>query len=53
MGSERNGCVRSLGFGATSTSVFGATRKGTHATLASKLKETQEEVFHFFKKNEE
>ena len=42
LGPERHGRVRSLGFGATLTSVFGVTKKETNAALASKLKETQE-----------
>ena len=42
LGPERHGCVCSLGFGATLTSVFGVTKKETNAALASKLKETQE-----------
>ena len=42
LGPERHGHVRSLGFGATLTSVFGVTKKETNAALASKLKETQE-----------
>ena len=42
LGLERHGCVRSLGFGETLTSVFGVTKKETNATLASQLKETQE-----------
>ena len=42
LGPERHGCVCSLGFGATLTSVFGVTKNETNAALASKLKETQE-----------
>ena len=42
LGPERHGSVRSLGFGATLTSVFGVTKKETNAAFASKLKETQE-----------
>ena len=42
LGPERHGRVRSLGFGATLTSVFGVTKKETNVALASKLKETQE-----------
>ena len=42
LGPERHGRVRSLGFGATLTSVFGVIKKETNAGLASKLKETQE-----------
>ena len=42
LGPKRHGRVRNLGFSATLTSVFGVTKKETNATLASKLKETQE-----------
>ena len=42
LGPERHGRVCSLGFGATLTSVFSITKNETNATLASKLKETQE-----------
>ena len=42
MGLERQGCVRSFGFGATPSVVFGATsKKEANATLALKLKETE------------
>ena len=36
MGSERHGRVHGLGFGATPTLVFGATKKETNAVLESK-----------------
>ena len=39
---KRHGRVRSLGFGATLTSVFGVTKKETNAALASKVKKIQE-----------
>ena len=42
LGPERHGRVRSLGFGATLTSIFGVTKKETNVPLTSKLKETQE-----------
>ena len=42
LGPKRHGHVRSLGFDATLTSVFGVTKKETNAALASKLKEAQE-----------
>ena len=47
MGLERHGRVRGFGFGATPTLVFGATsKKEANAILASKLKETEEEINH-------
>ena len=54
MGLERHGRVHGFGFGATPTLVFGATtKKETNAALASKLKETQEEIVLFKQREEE
>ena len=53
MGPERHGRVRGFGFGATTSVVFGATSKKANAALASKLKETEEEITHFKQREEQ
>lgn len=50
MGLERHGHVCGLGFGVTPILVFGATKKETITTFASKLKETQ--LVFYFKQRE-
>ena len=54
MGLERHGRVQGFGFGATPLVVFGATsKKEANAALASKLKETEEEITHFKQREEQ
>ena len=54
MDPEWHGRVHDLGFGPTPKSFFRATsRRETNATLASKLKDTQEELMHFKQRHQE
>ena len=54
IGPERHGRVRCFGFGATPSVVFGATsKKEANVALASKLKETEEEITHFKQREEQ
>ena len=54
MGPERHGRVHDLGSGPTPKSFFRATsRREKNAALASKLKDTREELMHFKQMHQE